>query len=516
MTIVRLLFRGLKICFFRPMLPGSFYVTFGQLVTILALHCAVQAGVSALRAENHAYVQFSGLNYFVAGWVLIAVVLAVLKTSGRYFDIREMLAALAIADIWLNLAGALVGSFSPDMATLADGKNMSLFWAVYAAIWLIFLWSLAAAFWAGRQLSQFGVKRFGMRTLAASLAPMFLLPQDQLFYSSTPSLFQSANVWYHVEYWARTYAYQKADNTPRPAPIDFEAVLDRQPEMVAAAVAKIDPGLNKTSDLFFVGMASFGDQAVFMREIKATRTLFDERFKTAGRSIALNNHRDTIDDMPLASATNLGRALSGVASRMDKENDILVLFLTSHGGKEVLSVDFDSAPFQSLTAETLAKTLDQTGIKNRVVIISACHSGSFIPALKNDNTLVITAASAEKVSFGCSNERDWTYFSDALVNHALRSTYSLVDAFGQASTLIKDWEKRDGLIPSEPQISLGKDIAPKLAALAGRLAEQSESVVPQDASQPKRQSVLPMPPYRSVQPVRLQSYSLSQIRSTTH
>ena len=111
----------------------------------------------------------------------------------------------------------------------------------------------------------------------------------------------------------------------------------------------------------------------------------------------------------------------------------------------------------------MTKAFADAEIKNKVIIISACYSGSFIPALRSDDTLIMTAASAEKTSFGCSNEREWTYFGDALFNHAFKNTRSMKQAFSEAKDLIKKWETEQNLTPSEPQISVGMNISSALA-----------------------------------------------------
>ena len=89
--------------------------------------------------------------------------------------------------------------------------------------------------------------------------------------------------------------------------------------------------------------------------------------------------------------------------------------------------------------------LDREGIRNRIVIVSACYGGVFVQPLANDNTIVLTAADEKSTSFGCSNEREWTYFGDALFNHGLRPDASLEQAFADARTKIGEWEARDGL-----------------------------------------------------------------------
>ncbi|MFX5684818.1 C13 family peptidase, partial [Acinetobacter baumannii] len=76
--------------------------------------------------------------------------------------------------------------------------------------------------------------------------------------------------------------------------------------------------------------------------------------------------------------------------------------------------------------------LDGLGIKRRVVILSACFAGVFVPVLASDDTAVLTAASSDRTSFGCQADADWTFFGDALVNHALRKAQPLDAAAREA------------------------------------------------------------------------------------
>jgi Peptidase C13 family len=92
-------------------------------------------------------------------------------------------------------------------------------------------------------------------------------------------------------------------------------------------------------------------------------------------------------------------------------------------------------------------------VRNKVVVISACYSGVFIPHLANVDTLVITAADANHASFGCEDKAKWTYFGDAFFNVALRRATSLKEAFVLARSLVEKRELRDGFEPSRPQIA---------------------------------------------------------------
>ena len=155
-------------------------------------------------------------------------------------------------------------------------------------------------------------------------------------------------------------------------------------------------------------------------------------------------------------AQNLERVLQHVGKIMDPARDTLFLFLTSHGERALLAVEMPGLHLEHLTPAMLKSMLDRSGIKRRIVVVSACHSGSFIPALANANTLVIAAARADRTSFGCDDQRQWTYFGDAYFNKALRQETSFRKAFERARRLVARWESKERLVPSLPQIMGGE------------------------------------------------------------
>jgi Peptidase C13 family len=262
---------------------------------------------------------------------------------------------------------------------------------------------------------------------------------------------------------------------------EVESAFQRQPELLERALAGLkatQPG--QPPQLFFVSFAGWGPEAVFMREALAVRDLFDERFGTRERSLVLINHASTHQDIALASPPNLEAALRRVGTLMRKDKDVLFLFLTSHGKKDLFAVEVPGLPLDDLTPASLKAILDGSGIRNRVVVLSACHSGSFIPALADPSTLVIAAAHADRTSFGCEDKRQWTYFGDAYFNRALRRERSFERAFHQARRTIGRWEASERLVRSLPQIAGGEALAPQLEALArmpGIARERGESGV---------------------------------------
>jgi hypothetical protein len=264
------------------------------------------------------------------------------------------------------------------------------------------------------------------------------------------------------------YSYDDAEYERYQA-IRQEDVYYRQPALVASVTTTLLEQRPGTPDLYFVGFAGDGECGVFIREAEYARSVFDERYGTEGRSVVLGNSLEQLDDAPLANSHNLALVLAQIAARMDPEEDALFLFLTSHGSEDAaLAVSLYPFAFEDLTAPELRQALDDAGIGWRIIVISACHSGSFMDALRDERTAIVTAASREKRSFGCADDRELTYFGEALFRDAFTERTDLLTAFERASAIVSAREVAEGLEPSEPQIEIGSRIAEPLAAIEGR------------------------------------------------
>ena len=157
---------------------------------------------------------------------------------------------------------------------------------------------------------------------------------------------------------------------------------------------------------------------------------------------------------------------------MDKENDLLVVYLTSHGAQDFkLAASHLPLEVEPLSPVMLRAALDRAGIRNRVIAVSACYSGGWVDALASDNTLVMTAADATHTSYGCGALSELTFFGRAIFDEQLRKTHSFEQAFAQAVPLIQQREvdagKDDGF--SNPQIKVGANIGSVLRQLEQRL-----------------------------------------------
>jgi hypothetical protein len=166
--------------------------------------------------------------------------------------------------------------------------------------------------------------------------------------------------------------------------------------------------------------------------------------------------------VPLANFQNFAAAVHAIGNVMNKDSDVFILFMTSHGDRSGFALQLPGGNAE-LTPQQVAQTLSHEGIKNRVVIISACYSGIFVPPLANENTIVITAADAQHSSFGCAPERDWTYFGDAFFRQSVHPGLDFAGALEHARLLIHGWEMMDKAPPSNPQGSFGPAVVEKLA-----------------------------------------------------
>ncbi|MGE0499740.1 MAG: C13 family peptidase [Rhizobiaceae bacterium] len=239
----------------------------------------------------------------------------------------------------------------------------------------------------------------------------------------------------------------------------IDEALSKQGDMIAAAVSELTPERPSTRDVYFIGVAGWGDQDVFRKEVRAVRSLFERSFGAADRALSLVNHAETLKVAPLATNDTIEATLAAVAGVMDPDEDLLVMFLTSHGEQwDGFNLLLNGAELGRLKTAQFARMLGATRIRNRVIIVSSCFSGQFVPALAEENTLLITAAASDRASFGCTSTADWTYFGEAFFKVALPKHKKFAPAFEEARKRIEDREKREGFTPSVPQIRVGERI----------------------------------------------------------
>lgn len=242
-----------------------------------------------------------------------------------------------------------------------------------------------------------------------------------------------------------------------------------------AALGALQPHRKGAVDAYVVSVALDSD-AVFAREAREAGRVLTARYGAAGRALTLAGPDGRGDEHPKGSIGALTVALARVAELIDPSEDVLVLYLTSHGAKQGLAYHEGDTGYGILSPYRLGAVLSELGIRRRMVLVSACYSGVFVPYLGTAETAIVTAASAEKSSFGCEPDNDWTFFGDALINRALRKPGPFALAAADARSAIAGWEAEAKLQPSDPQIAIG--------ALANEWLRVLDARAPKMASPP--------------------------------
>ncbi len=431
-ALARNVLSGARVALFLPVRALDFRASPGHFALLVVFNFVVWVGAAAARAGFQGALDPQAIPVYLA---TVPLVLATALIVASLYRKREQLLLIAVAlsacDPLLELAG-LALFWLPLGATAGF-----LYLAFFVWVWVAALRALAVA--AGTERPQLYQ---GMLAVSAMLAvALFVFP--------------SMEVW------------REPEREPAPPALSDERLFHRQGELIERSLSGITAGRKGVPELYFVGFAPDGSQDVFVREMRYVTKLFEERFGTRGRSIALVSGETTLDEFPVASVTNLRRALARVGEAMNADEDALFLFVSAHGGEDhQLSAQQRGLSLSLLSPTALARILQDAGIRWKVVVVSACFSGGFIEPLRDENTLIVTASSADRHSFGCEHGEDFTYFGRAYFRDALARTRSFVDAFAIARDIVARQETEERLRPSQPQILVGPGIAERLKAFA--------------------------------------------------
>jgi hypothetical protein len=236
--------------------------------------------------------------------------------------------------------------------------------------------------------------------------------------------------------------------------------------LIDATVAKFPPQVDGQTEVYFVGFAGFGEERVFAEEIKLAAQRVGEKYGSTPRTLLLINDRRDLTTHPLATGVGLAHALRRIGSTMNRDEDVLFLAFSSHGWKDAtIEVSNTGMPARALAADDVAMLLRESGIRWQIVVVSACFSGAFVEPLARNETIVITAASKSRSSFGCSDDRDLTYFGEAFFRDALPEAARLREAVETSRREIRRRERQERMRASHPQSYFGPLMEEKLAEI---------------------------------------------------
>ncbi|MDZ4761269.1 MAG: C13 family peptidase [Alphaproteobacteria bacterium] len=214
-----------------------------------------------------------------------------------------------------------------------------------------------------------------------------------------------------------------------------------QAELLVSALSALPPERKGVTDTYILA-ASLWNDPVFESEAREAAAILGRHFDAGDRTIVLSaGTGGTQRAYAAATPNNIQAAIGKIGKTINPAEDLVVVFLTSHGSPDgSVAMQEKNRLGGALRAQHLRASLAQAGVRSKVVIVSACFAGHFILPFSDPDTLVLTAAAADKQSFGCEPSRDWTYFGDALFNHALRGGAGLVEAYDASLGLIAKWE----------------------------------------------------------------------------
>jgi hypothetical protein len=156
-----------------------------------------------------------------------------------------------------------------------------------------------------------------------------------------------------------------------------------------------------------------------------------------------------------ATRSRLLRRIAGLPARPGER---CLVFLTSHGERGAgLWLALSG---EALHPDQLARALsDGCAAVPTVVIVSGCYTGAFAAgAMRGPRRIILTAARADRPSFGCQAGRTYTFFDQCLLA-ALPGSASWRGVFGRTTRCVRSMEDRLRMGRSDPQDYFGPAVA---------------------------------------------------------
>ena len=439
------LLAGLKTALFRPVSRLSFRVDAAQLLALFAISALLDVARDWFRTGSDRVFSLlgAGTEFYGAGVLLFLAAILALAYRQRGMLLRLpliILAALPPLQIALELPSLVGEAGAPPLAAVG------VYYAVVVWIVVVFIRCMALAMAPSTSVRVPRALVGGLLLAAPIWFGNALAPNDPWF--AKPSL-----------QWDRNGLNAGS-----------EPVLATQSFLLDQLLDKLEDERPGVTDLYFVGFAPYGAQDVFRKDVEAAQHVMDERWGTAGRSIVLVNNPKTLLSAPFATVTNLRETLNEIGGAIDPDDDVVMVYLASHGSRDYkLAAAQPPLSLVALTPAGLRQMLDDAGIGWRIIVVSACFSGGYIEPLKDERTLVITAAQSDRISFGCGNRSDATFFGEAFFQRGLATADSFDAAFDLAKKRVAERERAgDYSPPSNPQMWVGDAMSEKLKTLRTR------------------------------------------------
>ncbi|NEX92860.1 C13 family peptidase [Caulobacter sp. 17J65-9] len=153
--------------------------------------------------------------------------------------------------------------------------------------------------------------------------------------------------------------------------------------------------------------------------------------------------------------TTPDQVAAGFAETARKATGGCLFYISSHGSPAGAVY----GPNDTLTPKTLNRMLTEAcGSRPTVAIISACFSGVFVPPLSGPNRMVLTAARADRSSFGCGEKDRYPFFDACVLESLPKSADFMILAQAVKACVVQREDEQDMAPPSEPQTFVGGEL----------------------------------------------------------
>lgn len=464
--LARNLWAGFKLAVFADVERRDFRATPGQAagLTLLMLAASFLVGYASTDESRSFYLE--GFNYL--GATLFGLVAAVFVVAWME---RERSGALALYVVLLSVGPVALFVEWCYLKDAVEGaaRGQGLYgWTILS---LCLAWCVAVPARAIGLVYGGDRRRVARRAAAFCLIILGVgvgLPSDPIWYDDRFD-WSRVNIWKPSDDYYASLSESERVNMGQAWRLDVETIYYEQPKLIDAAFKRLAPQRPGVVDLYIVGFAGYAYQNVFRNEVGAVSEVLEEKFDARRRSIALVNNMESIGGLPLANLPNLRSVLERLGRTIDPEEDIVFLYMTSHGSEDhYLSTDFGALLPNAISTQDLKQALDDSGIKWRIVFVSACFAGGFVDEIGDERTLVMSSAGRDRETL-LGSEDELSLFDALYFQDALQEDRSFERAFRTARERVTSLEEYWEMETSQPQIRIGAEIRARLAHLEGRL-----------------------------------------------
>jgi hypothetical protein len=198
----------------------------------------------------------------------------------------------------------------------------------------------------------------------------------------------------------------------------------------------------KTSRLFYIGLGLYSEPWS-ENDVVELADMLQHASQYRVVPLIASNVTSGARQYPIADDATIATLVISAATQAGPD-DIVFVDVSSHGASRMLARKVGNHSPTALSSHELARKLEPLAEHRTVIIISACYSGSLIGDLRAPERIIITAARADRSSFGCAPDSRHTFFGEAEAHafgqqdRSLHQVFTAIRDDGICSTRLND------------------------------------------------------------------------------